>query len=71
MADRNTEVDDPKRLEAEARVVMWEMSRIDPNQWGHRGENAKARERLHREFDALVDRWAVSRLLEALARISE
>ena len=65
--DRNGDVDNVERLEAEARVCMWEMSRIEPRGF----DSIKRREALHREFDALVDRWAESRLLQALERISK
>ena len=74
MPDRNGDVNNVERLEAEARVVMWQHSQIthpsihDPNV--PRNKRAAARLRLHNEFDAIVDRWAVSRLLAALERIS-
>lgn len=73
MADRNTDIDNPDRLEAEAQVIMWEHSRIDPNgfdpNWP-RQERKAERARLHAEFDKIADRWATSRLLKALAKVS-
>jgi hypothetical protein len=73
MADRNSDIDNPERLEAEARVIMWEHSRIDPDGFDPscpRRERQAERARLHREFDTVIDRWATSRLLRALANIS-
>ncbi len=67
MPDRNSDVDNPDRLEAEARFVMWEHSQVLPRGF----DSIKRREKLHREFDSIVDRWAESRLLEAIARISK
>lgn len=64
--DRNSDVDNPERLEAEARVIMWEHSRVKPRGF----DSIKEREALHREFDTICDRWAESRLLAALARVS-
>lgn len=52
---------------------MWQHSRIDPNGFNPdfpREERQAARARLHREFDELIDRWATSRLLQAIANIS-
>lgn len=67
MPSRNDDVDNVERLEAECRVVMWAHSRIEPRGF----DSIKERERLHREFDDLVDRWATSRLMQALERIAQ
>lgn len=67
MPDRNSDVDDPERLEAAVRAAMYHHSRIAPRGW----ESIRQRETIHREIDADLDRWAESRLLQALARISE
>jgi len=67
MASRNDDVNNIERLEAEARVIMWQHSQIQPRGFDTR----KQRERLHREFDEVVDRWAESRLMQALERVSQ
>jgi hypothetical protein len=70
MANRNADVDNPERLEAQARVIMWELSRIPkPDEYDPRvprNDRRKAREALLAEFDAVVDRRAVSLLMQAL-----
>ena len=70
MPDRNGDLNDPERLEAEARVICWQHSRIPhPDLYvaGYpRAQRARERARLHAEFDEVVDRWATSRLLIAL-----
>lgn len=73
MANRNADVDNLARLEAEARVIMWQHSQIPhPSIYvagNPRATRAKERARLHREFDEIIDRWDVSRLLIALEHL--
>lgn len=73
MANRNADVNNVERLEAEARVICWQMSQIPhPDLYvagQPRAERARERERLHREFDEVVDRWATSRLMLALEHL--
>lgn len=62
MPDRNGDLNDPKRLEAEVRAAMWHHSQIPARGFDSQRDRAK----IHREIDELLDRWAVSRLLIAL-----
>lgn len=75
MASRNDDVDNVERLEAECRVICWQHSQIPhPDIYvpgSPRADRARERDRLHREFDTVVDRWAMSRLIQAIARISQ
>ena len=67
MANRNADVDNPKRLEAEVRAAMWHHSQIKPRGF----DSTRRRAEIHREIDDLLDRWAVSRLMEAIERVSK
>ena len=67
MANRNADVDNPKRLEAEVRAAMWHHSQIKPRGF----DSIRRRAEIHREIDDLLDRWAVSRLMEAIERVSK
>jgi hypothetical protein len=75
MPDRNSDVDNIERLEAEARVICWQHSRIphpDIYVAGYpRAQRAKERAALREDFDDVTDRWAVSKLLKSIERISE
>lgn len=67
-ANRNSDVDDPVRLEAEIRAAMFHHSQVDS-----RGgfESQRERERIHAEIDELLDRRRVSLELQAIARVSK
>ena len=67
MANRNADVDNPKRLEADVRAAMWHHSQIKPRGF----DSIRRRAEIHREIDDLLDRWAVSRLMEAIERVSK
>lgn len=62
MANRNADVNDPKRLEAEIRAAMWHHSQITPRGF----DSVRDRAKIHAEIDDLLDRWAISRLMIAL-----
>lgn len=67
MANRNADIDHPARLEAEIRAAMWHHSQIPKRGF----DSGKDRDRIHREIDDLLDRWAMSRLLIAIANASQ
>ena len=74
MPSRNADVDNPERLEAEIRAAMFHHSRIRPDGFdflASRRDRLAARAQIHAEIDDLLDRWATSRLLLALERISQ
>ena len=67
MANRNADVDNPARLEAEIRSAMFHHSQIKPRGF----DSIRRRAEIHREVDQLLDRWAESRLMLALENVSK
>lgn len=70
MANRNGDVNDPARIRIEALRVMFAHSQIDPDGYieGITRESRRLlRADLHATVDLLLDEWAISLSLEALA----